>query len=63
MKIKNKIYISKIEYLTNGIDLREYNNIKSIKIIDPLHKEFMLINAEIYFECEEKDLICIVLEY
>jgi hypothetical protein len=61
--MKTKIYISKIEYLTNGIDLREYNNIKSIKIIDPLHKEFMLMHTEIYFECEEKDFICIVLEY
>jgi len=59
--MKNKIYIARLQYLDKGIDLSDYLDIKSIRIIDPKHNESMMISADEYLYCKEKDLICILI--
>lgn len=59
--MKHKEYISRLEYLENGIDLSKYSHINNIRIIDPKHDEAIFISAEEYLECKEKDLICILI--
>lgn len=59
--IKHIEYISRLEFINNGIDLSIYKNIEKIKIIDPIHKDTILNHTEIYFKCVKKDLICVII--
>jgi len=56
-------YISRIHFLEKGIDLSKYPNAKQIIVIDPIHKEYLYISAELYLECEKNDLICLLIQY
>ena len=59
--MKNKIYISRLEYLENGIDLTQYGKVTSIRVIDPKHDESIIISTEEYLKCKDKDLICLLI--
>ena len=59
--MKIKTYISRLEYLENGIDLSQFGKVNSIRVIDPKHDEAIFISAEEYLKCKEKDLICLLI--
>ena len=61
--MKELIYISRLEYLENGITNLYFVNIKSIRIIDPKHEESILISTECYLKCIKDDLICLIIQY
>jgi len=40
--MKDKIFISRLEYLEKGISHLDFTDIKSIRIIDPKHNESII---------------------